>query len=94
VAREQAESVAEANIRHQDIQHSGRITLMTRIIHLGTLLDNLGVGKELVHGKTVENIVNAYTSHGWTECLTRMLQKEKSLKPNAMVTQLEKLRKL
>jgi cyanamide hydratase len=88
--REQAESVAEAIIRHQDIQHSGKITLMTRLIHLGTLLDNIGLGKELVHGKTVENVVNTYPSQGWTECLRTMLQKEKSLKPYAMVTRLER----
>jgi cyanamide hydratase len=93
VAGELAESVAEATIRHQDIQHSGRNTLMTRIIHLGTLLDNLGVGKELVHGKTVENVVNAYTGHGWAGCLGGMLQKEKSLKPNEMVPRPETIRK-
>ena len=87
--REQAESVAEAIIRHQDIQQSGKITLMTRLIHLGTLLDNIGLGKELVNGKTIENVVNTYPRHGWTECLRRTLQKEKSLKPYAMVTRLE-----
>lgn len=39
--RDQAESVAEAIIRHQDIQDKGYITLVTRLIHLGTLVNNV-----------------------------------------------------
>ena len=46
--KEQAESVAEAVIRHQDVQDKGMVTLITRLIHLGTLLDNAGANADMV----------------------------------------------
>src|SRR5690348_11891406 len=46
--RAQAESVCEAIIRHQDVQDKGSITLITRLAHLGTLLDNIGANSHLV----------------------------------------------
>lgn len=87
--REQAESVVEAIIRHQDIQDKGKITLVTRLIHLGTLLDNIGAGAELVHGETIENVVREYPRPGWSGCFMKTLVKEKTVKPYAMVSRIE-----
>lgn len=87
--REQAESVTEAIIRHQDIQDKGSITLMTRLIHLGTLLDNIGAGVELVHRQTIENVVREYPRPGWSGCFKSTLKRELSVKPYAMVSRIE-----
>ncbi|EXJ82096.1 hypothetical protein A1O1_08165 [Capronia coronata CBS 617.96] len=87
--REQAESVAEAIIRHQDIQDQGNITLITRLIHLGTLLDNIGAGAELVHPRTIENVVRQYPRPGWSGCFKNTVMQEKSVKPYAMVSRIE-----
>jgi len=87
--REQAESVTEAIIRHQDIQDKGKITLITRLIHLGTLLDNIGAGAELVHPQTIENVVREYPRPGWSGCFKKTVEKEKSVKPYAMVSRIE-----
>ncbi|EXJ71481.1 uncharacterized protein A1O5_05289 [Cladophialophora psammophila CBS 110553] len=86
--REQAESVAEAIIRHQDIQEKGKVTLVTRLIHWGTLLDNIGVAKELVHPDTIENVVREYPRAGWNRCFKRTVEKEKRYKPYAMVSRI------
>jgi len=87
--REQAESVAEAIIRHQDIQDKGMITLATRLIHLGTLLDNIGAGADLVHRDTIANVVREYPRPGWSGCFKRTVEKEKSVKPYTMVSRIE-----
>lgn len=85
----QAESVAEAIIRHQDIQPSGSVTLITRLIHLGTLLDNIGASTELVHRDTIRNVVAAYDREGWAGCFKATVEQEKSLKPYTMVSRIE-----
>lgn len=87
--RDQAESVAEAIIRHQDVQDKGEITLVTRLIHWGTLLDNIGAGAELIHGETIQNVVREYPRPGWSGCFQRTVEKEKSVKPYAMVSRIE-----
>jgi len=87
--RDQAESVAEAIIRHQDVQEKGKITLVTRLIHWGTLLDNIGAGAELIHTETIQNVVREYPRPGWSGCFQRTVEKEKSVKPYAMVSRIE-----
>ncbi|KIX95382.1 uncharacterized protein Z520_08899 [Fonsecaea multimorphosa CBS 102226] len=87
--REQAESVVEAIIRHQDVQDKGKVTLVTRLIHWGTLLDNIGAGKELVHPDTIKNVVTKYPRPGWSGCFKRTVEKEKKYKPYAMVSRIE-----
>jgi len=87
--REQAESVTEAIIRHQDIQDKGNITLVTRLIHLGTLLDNIGAGADLVHQQTIDNVVSEYPRPEWSGCFKKTVEKEKSVKPYAMVSRIE-----
>ena len=88
-SQDQAESIAEAIIRHQDVQDAGKITLLTRLIHNGTLLDNIGAGKELVHKDTIRNVNEKYPRKGWSGCFKATVEKEKSLKPYAMVSRIE-----
>lgn len=88
-SREQAESIAEAIIRHQDVQDKGSISLLTRLIHLGTLLDNIGTGKELVHPDTIRAVNDRYERKGWSGCFKDTVVKEKELKPWAMVSRIE-----
>jgi cyanamide hydratase len=88
--REQAESVAEAIFRHQDVQEKGKITLITRLIHLGTLLDNIGADAELVSEKTIEDVNGRYPRKGWSGCFRSTVEKEKRIKPYAMVSRIEK----
>ena len=87
--KEQAESVAEAIIRHQDVQDKGKVTLITRLIHLGTLLDNAGANAEMVDQKTIANVVEAYPRKGWSSCFRDTVVKEKEVKPYAMVSRIE-----
>ena len=72
----------------------GRISLMTRLIHLGTLLDNIGAGKELVTRGTIEEVVGAYPRKGWSGCFKATVEKEKMLKPYAMVSRIEGFEKM
>lgn len=88
--KEQAESVVEAILRHQDVQDKGSITLMTRLIHIGTLLDNIGAGKELVSEGTVRSVVGKWPRDGqWTSCFRGTVELEKREKPYAMVSRIE-----
>jgi len=87
--REQAESVVEAILRHQDVQDKGMVSLVTRLIHWGTLFDNIGAVKEYVHPQTTENVVREYPRPGWSGCFKRTVEKEKQLKPYAMVSRIE-----
>ncbi|GAA5925414.1 uncharacterized protein JCM15063_005020 [Sporobolomyces koalae] len=86
---DQAESVCEAIVRHQDVQDKGQITLVTRLIHLGTLLDNIGAGSDLVHPDTVKSIVEGLPRPGWSGCFAGTVRKEKEYKPYAMVSRIE-----
>ena len=79
--REQAESVCEAIIRHQDVQYKGSITLLTRLIHLGTLSDNIGAGGEMVNEETVRNVNEKYERRGWSGCFKDVVEREKREKP-------------
>jgi len=87
--KEQAESVAEAIIRHQDVQDKGSVTLVTQLIQLGTLLDNIGAQKHLVARGTIEGVVGKWPRTGWSGCFKRVVEKEMELKPWAMVSRIE-----
>ena len=87
--RDQAEGVAEAIIRHQDIQDKGYVTLVTRLIHLGTLLDNIGAGGHLIHPDTIESIVKALPRPKWSGCFAATVAKEKEYKPYTMVSRID-----
>lgn len=87
--KDQAESVAEAIIRHQDVQPVGNITLLTGLIHFGTLLDNIGAGSHLIHEDTIANVVAEYPRKGWSGCFRHTVETEKKLKPWAMVSRID-----
>ncbi|WWC93018.1 uncharacterized protein L201_007982 [Kwoniella dendrophila CBS 6074] len=87
--KDQAESISEAIIRHQDIQNNGNITLITRLIHLGTLLDNIGSGSNLIHPSTIKNIIEKYSRPNWSNCFANTVKKEKQYKPYTMVSRID-----
>ncbi|KAL8722869.1 MAG: hypothetical protein Q9225_000702 [Loekoesia sp. 1 TL-2023] len=85
---EQAESVAEAIIRHQDIGKSGNITTIGLLIQLATIFDNIGGHKELVHKDTIEDVTKNYPRNKWSSCFAATIRKENGLKPWAHTTAL------
>jgi cyanamide hydratase len=89
--REQAESVAEAIFRHQDVQDKGMVSLMTQLIQLGTLLDNIGaeVPSRWVAQETIDLVNEAWPRDGWSGCFKSTVEREKQLKPYAMVSRIE-----
>lgn len=86
---EQAESVMEAIFRHQDIQDKGQVTTMTQLIQLATILDNVGGNAEMVHRETIEEVVQQWPRTGWSGCFKGVLEREKEIKPWAMVSRIE-----
>ncbi|KAJ9121866.1 hypothetical protein QFC22_002489 [Naganishia vaughanmartiniae] len=88
-SKDQAESVAEAIIRHQDIQPVGNVTLLTTLVHLATLLDNIGAGEQYIHPQTIKGIVDAYPRKGWSGCFKRTVEREKQQKPWTMGSRIE-----
>src|SRR5271170_2154658 len=88
---EQAESVAEAIFRHQDVQDKGQVSLVTQLIQLGTLLDNVGApdAKRLVSDGTIEVVNGLYNRNSWSGCFRDTVEEEKRLKPWAMVSRIE-----
>ncbi|PVH72586.1 cyanamide hydratase, partial [Cadophora sp. DSE1049] len=85
---EQAEHVAEAVIRHQDLGDVGTITRIGALIQLATIFDNIGENADLVARETIEDVVRAYPRKGWSACFTKTLRREKELKPWAHTTHL------
>ena len=87
----QAESVAEAIFRHQDVQDEGMVTLVTQLIQLGTLLDNVGadVPAKWVTRGTIEAVNGMWPREGWSVCFRSTVEKEKRLKPYAMVSRIQ-----
>ena len=84
----QAEAVAEAIIRHQDIGTTGTITTLGQVLQLATIFDNMGGHKELVHRETIESVVKEYPRKGWSNCFSATIRRENSLKPWAHTTAL------
>ena len=93
--KEQAESIAEAIFRHQDVQDKGQVTVLTRLIHVGTLLDNVGKGREWVGEETVRAVLGEWPrvvggdEKGWSDCFRGTVEMEKTEKPYAMVSRIE-----
>ncbi|KAH0566343.1 hypothetical protein GP486_000249 [Trichoglossum hirsutum] len=86
--KEQAEGVAEAIFRHQDIGESGRITTLGQLVQLATIFDNMGGHADLVHKGTIEDVVKHYPRHKWSACFAATIRQENSLKPWAHTTAL------
>ncbi|KAF2866016.1 hypothetical protein BDV95DRAFT_506032 [Massariosphaeria phaeospora] len=81
--REQAESVTEAVIRHQDLGDIGSITSVGQLIQLSTLfgVDNAGNNPTLISRQTIESVVAAYPRGHWSSCFSHTIDKELELKP-------------
>ncbi|KAL6721713.1 hypothetical protein ACLMJK_000818 [Lecanora helva] len=84
----QAEAVTEAIIRHQDIGNSGNITTLGQLIQLATIFDNMGGHAELVHKKTIRDVVKHFPRKKWSSCFAATIRKENGLKPWAHTTAL------
>ncbi|KAH6678427.1 cyanamide hydratase family HD domain-containing protein [Halenospora varia] len=85
---EQAENVAEAVIRHQDLGTTGKQTRIGALIQLATIFDNMGLNPELVSKGTIEEVVKAYPRKGWSGCFAKTIRKENGLKGWAHTTHL------
>lgn len=84
----QAESVAEAVIRHQDLGDTGTITRIGALIQLATIFDNMGGNAQLVARETVEAVVAKWPRRGWSGCFAATIRRENALKPWAHTTHL------
>ncbi|RGP70210.1 cyanamide hydratase [Fusarium sporotrichioides] len=84
---DQAEAVAEAIIRHQDVGVDGTITFLGQLIQLATLYDNVGVYEGIedygswVDEATRDNINKTFPRHKWTSCFASVIRQEESNKP-------------
>jgi len=85
--QDQADLVAEVIFRHTDFV-PGKITTHGQLIHIGTLMDNTGIHKHLIHESTVEEIVKAYPRLGWTKAFADTMDEEVELKPWSHTTAL------
>ncbi|KAL4880345.1 hypothetical protein BJY04DRAFT_219341 [Aspergillus karnatakaensis] len=86
--QDQAESVAEAIIRHQDLRDLGTITAIGQLIQLATIFDNIGGNAQLVHDDTVKDVIEHYPRLKWSSCFSSTIAKELELKPWAHTTAL------
>jgi len=81
-AEDQADSVCDAIIRHQDIfVKGGNITMIGQILQLATILDNVGLRADLVHPELIKTTTTRFPRKGWSEHFARVVEKELSLKP-------------
>ena len=88
-SKSQAESVAEAIIRHQDLGETGMITSVGQLIQLATVFDNMGINPHLIHSSTIESVVAAYPRKKWSGCFAATIRKEVGLKPWCHTTSIE-----
>ncbi|KAL1876460.1 hypothetical protein Daus18300_002704 [Diaporthe australafricana] len=87
--KSQAEAVAEAVIRHQDLGSTGTITFLGQLIQLATVYDNMGDNPEIVHLDTKADVNKAFPRLGWSKCFSATIREEVGLKPWAHTTHLE-----
>ncbi|KAJ6554535.1 hypothetical protein B0H19DRAFT_1153958 [Mycena capillaripes] len=79
---DQADSVCDAIVRHQDIfVKGGNITQIGQTLQLATILDNVGIRANLIHPKLIETTTNEWKRGGWSEHFASVIEKELSLKP-------------
>lgn len=73
------------------MQPAGSVTLVTQMIQLATLLDNIGAPQpsNWVDGKTIESVNHRWPREGWSGCFASTVSEEKKLKPYAMVSRIE-----
>ncbi|KAF7593182.1 hypothetical protein BBP40_011812 [Aspergillus hancockii] len=85
---EQAESVAEAIIRHQDLCEVGKITAVGQLLQLATIFDNTGSYADIVHPSTIEDVSRRFPRKQWSNCFATTIRRENELKPWAHTTTL------
>jgi len=79
---DQADSVCDAIIRHQDIfVKGGNITMIGQILQLATILDNVGLRANLVHPNLIKNACAKFPRNGWSDYFGKTIEKELALKP-------------
>ncbi len=84
----QAEAVAEAIIRHQDLGETGRITFLGQLIQLATIYDNMGGNPGLVNADTKKDVNRVFPRNSWSKCFAATIREENGLKPWAHTTAL------
>ncbi|KAI1339436.1 hypothetical protein F5Y15DRAFT_72955 [Xylariaceae sp. FL0016] len=84
----QAEAVAEAIIRHQDLGTVGTITFLGQVLQLATVYDNMGMNPGLVDEQTRLNVNRKWPRMGWSGCFSKTIREENTLKPWAHTTHL------
>ncbi|KAI9691779.1 MAG: hypothetical protein M1822_007851 [Bathelium mastoideum] len=87
--RAQADAVAEAIIRHQDLGDTGTLTTLAALVQLATVFDNVGLHPELVHRDTIEAVVRAWPRRRWTGCFAGIIRDEVEAKPWCHTTHIE-----
>ncbi|KAK6858508.1 Cyanamide hydratase- HD-type [Apiospora arundinis] len=86
--RAQAEAVAEAIVRHQDLGVEGTIPVLGQIVQLATVFDNMGARPGLVHDRTRDAVVGRWPRLGWSACFESVIHEELGLKPWAHTSHL------
>ncbi|KAG7087742.1 hypothetical protein E1B28_013685 [Marasmius oreades] len=87
---DQADSVCDAIVRHQDIfVKGGNITMIGQILQLSTVLDNTGCRANLIHPRLIETTTTAFPRKGWSGHFARVIEREESLKPWCHTTTFE-----
>ncbi|KAK9390427.1 hypothetical protein V1515DRAFT_576944 [Lipomyces mesembrius] len=81
VPQDEADAVAEAILRHQDVEVNGTITFIGLIIQLTTLLDNAGSFLTLISPETIDSVVKLYPRLDWSSCFSKFVATEISVKP-------------
>ncbi|KAK5627798.1 hypothetical protein RRF57_003513 [Xylaria bambusicola] len=84
----QAEAVAEAIIRHQDLGTVGTITFLGQAIQLATIYDNIGANPGLIDEVTRLDVNKTFPRKGWSGCFAGTIREELDLKPWAHSTHL------
>ncbi|ODQ74440.1 hypothetical protein LIPSTDRAFT_50907 [Lipomyces starkeyi NRRL Y-11557] len=79
--QDEADAVAEAILRHQDVEVNGTITFIGLIIQLTTSLDNAGSFLTLISPETIDSVVKLYPRLDWTSCFSKFVATEISVKP-------------
>jgi len=85
----QAESVAEAVIRHQDPGETGMVSRMVQLIQIATEFDNMGWQPHLVSKEVIKQVVEQLPRLGWSGCFSKTINKEIGKKPWCHTTVLE-----
>ncbi|THV72758.1 cyanamide hydratase [Aureobasidium pullulans] len=84
---DQAEAVAEAIIRHEDMGIDGTITFMGQLIQLATLYDNVGKYKgvdgfgDIIHETTRDSVNKTHPRLRWCSWFAETVRKEEGNKP-------------